>query len=372
MKLAEELFNKLLASAGLEQNGSRPWDPQIRDKRMYRRVLTQGSLGLGESYMDGWWDCPALDEFFTRVLRSRTDHKVVGGSMLQILAASRLMNMQSRLRSQVVAKTHYDIGNDLYSEMLGSSMMYSCGYWRHAGNLNEAQEAKLELIAGKLELRKSQRVLDIGCGWGTACKYFAERHGVQVVGLTLSTEQAAMARQLCNGYPVEILQKDYRDFDPQRKFDAVYSIGMFEHVGYKNYRAFMRKVSSLLAPEGRFLLHTIGGNASVTHTDPWINRYIFPHGMLPSIQQIGKAIERLFVMEDWHNFGLDYDRTLMEWLLRFEAAWEMLSQNYDERFFRMWRYYLCMCAGSFRARRNQLWQVLLVPNGLQERAPACR
>ncbi len=372
MKFAEGIFGKLLASAGIEENGSQPWDLQIHDKRLYRRVLTQGSLGLGESYMDGWWDCAALDEFFARVLRARVDRKIFGSHKLRALAVSRIMNMQSRLHSKVVARTHYDIGNDLYSKMLDSSMMYSCGYWRHASNLNEAQEAKLELIAGKLELRKGQRVLDIGCGWGTACKYFAERHGVRVVGLTLSTEQAAMARQLCDGHPVEILQQDYRDFDPREKFDAVYSIGMFEHVGYKNYRTFMCKVSNLLEPDGRFLLHTIGGNISVTHTDPWINRYIFPYGMLPSIQQVGKAIEWLFVMEDWHNFGPDYDRTLMEWLLRFEAAWETLSQNYDERFFRMWCYYLCSCAGAFRARRNQLWQILLVPKGLQERVPAVR
>ena len=372
MSVARTWALKILASAGIEENGSQPWDLQVHDPRLYWRILTQGSLGLGESYMDGWWDCEALDEFFARVLRLGLDQRVTGLSQIKIRELSKLLNMQNRIRSRRVARQHYDVGNDLYGEMLDQRMMYSCGYWRRAETLDEAQVAKLELIACKLALQPDARILDIGCGWGGACRFFAERYGVEVIGVTLSGEQAKFAREHCAGQAVQILQQDYRDLPPGETFDAVYSIGMFEHVGYKNYRTFMRKVCEFLPSEGRFLLHTIGRNTTETSTDPWINRYIFPHGMTPSIRQIGQSIEDLFVMEDWHGFGQDYDRTLMAWRANFEGAWESLRDRYDERFFRMWRYYLSCCAGSFRARQNQLWQILLVKDGLKGDPPVCR
>lgn len=362
----------ILDLAGIKENGPQPWDIEVHDPRLYWRVLMQGSLGLGESYMDGWWDCKALDEFFARVLGIGLEHRLSGLNKAKIRGLSRLLNMQNRSRSKQVARQHYDVGNDLYGEMLDQRMMYSCGYWRRAETLDEAQEAKLELIACKLDLRPNTRVLDIGCGWGGACRFFAERYGVEAVGVTLSTEQARFAQEYCAGHAVEIRQQDYRDLPPDETFDAVYSIGMFEHVGYKNYPAFMHKVYELLPLGGRFLLHTIGRNTSGISTDPWINRYIFPHGMVPSIRQLGQAIEHLFVMEDWHSFGRDYDRTLMAWQANFESAWDSLCDRYDERFFRMWRYYLSCCAGSFRARQNQLWQILLVKGGLEEDPPVCR
>ena len=363
---------KILASAGIQVDGPQPWDIQIHNPNFYWRVLTQGSLGLGESYMDKWWDCMALDEFFARVLNLELDRRVPGMNTFVIMGLAKLLNMQNRARAVRVAQEHYDVGNDLYSKMLDNSMMYSCGYWRRAKTLEEAQEAKLELIACKLGLQDKERILDIGCGWGGACRFFAERYGVEVVGLTLSGEQAKFAQEHCAGHSVTILEQDYRDFPASETFDAIYSIGMFEHVGYKNYRTFMSKVNELLEPQGQFLLHTIGRNDTAVTTDPWVNRYIFPHGMMPSIQQIGQSIEDLFVMEDWHSFGQDYDRTLMAWQFNFEAAWDSLRESYDERFFRMWRYYLSCCAGSFRARQSQLWQILLVKEGLREVPPVCR
>ena len=372
MSVARKWALKILATAGIEENGPQPWDIQVHNPNLYWRILTQGSLGLGESYMDGWWDCEALDEFFARVLGSGLDYQVTGLNKIMVRGLSRLLNMQNRARSKQVARQHYDVGNDLYSKMLGQTMMYSCGYWRRAETLDEAQEAKLELIACKLELQPNTRILDIGCGWGGACRFFAERYGVEVTGVTLSGEQASLAREHCEGHAVQILQQDYRDLPSSETFDAIYSIGMFEHVGYKNYRTFMCKAHELLPSGGRFLLHTIGRNDTEVSTDPWINRYIFPHGMVPSIRQIGQSIEHLFVMEDWHAFGRDYDRTLMAWRTNFESAWESLRERYDERFFRMWRYYLSCCAGSFRARQNQLWQILLVKDGLKADPPVCR
>ncbi len=362
---AESLYRKfsdLLALAGITINGPHPWDIQVHDDRLYGRVLAGGSLALGEAYMDRWWDCPRLDEFFARVLRARLDTRVQARSWLWAALKARLLNMQSPERSRSHIRRHYDLGNHLYRRMLDKRMIYSCGYWDGARNLDEAQENKLELTARKLGLRPDMRVLDIGCGWGGAARYMAERYGVEVVGITLSPRQAELAREVCAGLPVEIRLQDYRELSGT--YDRVFSIGMFEHVGYRNHCTFMRIAREVLAPGGLFLLHTIGGNTSVRRTDAWIDRYIFPGSMLPSAANITSAAEGCFVLEDWHGFGPDYDRTLMQWHANFNAHWEELKQDYDERFRRMWNYYLLSCAGSFRARKNQVWQVVLSAEGV--------
>ena len=357
----------LLAAADVRIDGARPWDLQLHDPRFHARVLAQGSLGLGESYMDGWWDSASLDGLLCRLLRAGVDRRVHGlGSLLDGLRA-RLLNLQAARRSYAVGERHYDLGNELYHAMLGRRMVYSCAYWREAGDLDTAQEAKLDLVCRKLGLQPGMRVLDIGCGWGEALRFAAERHGVSGVGVTVSREQAAYARDLCAGLPVEIRLQDYRALDGGAladRFDRVFSIGMFEHVGVRNYRTFFELVRRCLAPDGLFLLHTIGGNVSVRHTDPWIARYIFPNSMLPSAAQIAQAVEGRFVIEDWHGFGADYDRTLQAWRANIEGAWTALPTRYDERFRRMWRFYLSAAMASFRARRNQLWQLVLSPHGI--------
>jgi cyclopropane-fatty-acyl-phospholipid synthase len=169
---------------------------------------------------------------------------------------------------------------------------------------------------------------------------------------------------------VTVRLADYRDVDG--KFDRIFSLGMFEHVGARNYRTYFRKVRELLAPDGLFLLHTIGSNVSANVTDPWIERYIFPNSMLPSMAQITRALEQRWLIEDWHSFGADYDRTLMAWLGRFDAGWPALAARYGERFRRMWRYYLSVSAASFRVRRNQLWQFVLSPSGIPGGYPEIR
>jgi len=351
--------------AGIEVGGNNPWDISVHNEDFYSRVMTWGSLGLGESYMDGWWDCEQLDEFFYRVLRTDIESQVKQNwRLLANVVWARLFNMQSRKRAFQIGERHYDTGNDLFMKMLDKRMTYSCGYWENAESLDEAQEHKLELICRKLGLQSGMKLLDIGCGWGSLAGYAAEKYRVEVVGVTVSGEQVELARTLCKNLPVEIRLQDYRDVD--EKFDRIVSVGMIEHVGYKNYRTFMELTHRCLNDGGLFLLHTIGGNQSRTSVDPWINRYIFPNGMLPSIKQLGKAIEGLFVMEDWHSFGADYDKTLMAWYGNFEKSWSELKANYDERFHRMWRYYILSCAGSFRARKNQLWQIVLSKDGVPE------
>ena len=363
---SKALIATLLETADVEIGGSRPWDLQVHDERLYDRIVSYGTLGFGEAYMDGWWDAQAIDQLIYRVLKHDLRAQMrVDLATIASVARSRLINLQRR-RAFEVGEKHYDIGNELYAAMLDKRMVYSCGYWRDADNLDAAQEAKLDLICRKAGLEEGMRILDIGSGWGGFLRFAAERYGVSGIGLTVSKEQAEYANANRGNLPIETQLRDYLAMEG--KFDRIISIGMFEHVGVKNYRAYMEKVRELLAPDGLFVLHTIGGGLSQTHGDPWADKYIFPNGMLPSPKQLGEAIEGLFVMEDWHNFGAYYDPTLMAWLHNFEAAWPRLSSahadKYDERFRRMWRYYLTSFAGAFRARVLQLWQVVLSPQGV--------
>jgi cyclopropane-fatty-acyl-phospholipid synthase len=329
---------------------------------MPRRVLRGGSLAVGESYMDGWWDCERLDEMLSRVLSSQLDGRLPASRGAWQVIRDLLLNPQGPARAFVVGRRHYDIGDDLYERMLDPRMIYSCAYWRSAATLAEAQEHKLDLVCRKLGLEPDMRVLDIGCGWGGAARFAAERYGVAVTGITVSGNQAATARERCRGLPVEVRLEDYRALTG--RYDRIWSLGMFEHVGVRNYRAYLRKVRELLAPDGLFLLHTIGSNVSVRATDPWVEKYIFPNSMLPSMAQIARASEGLWVVEDWHGFGVDYDRTLMSWSANFDAHWHEIAPRYGERFRRMWHYWLMSSAAAFRSRSAQLWQVVLSPRGV--------
>ncbi len=366
---AKTVTEQLLREAGITINGSAPWDVRIHNEKTYKRWLSETALGLGESYMDGWWDSDSLDEFFNRLLRANLHTKVKSSlkTALYILS-TRLFNRQTKAKSKQVGRKHYDIGNDLFQLMLDKRMVYSSGYWKNAESLDEAQEAKLEMICKKLELKPGMSVLDIGCGWGSFAQYAAERYGVNVLGISISKNQVELARNRCKGLPVEIKFMDYRDV--HGSFDAVVSIGFFEHVGYKNYRTYMKVVDRCLKKEGISLIHTIGNNTSTTFTNEWTDKYIFPNGMLPSLAQIAKAAEGIFVIEDVHNFGPDYDTTLMAWHRNFEKAWPKLKTHYDERFYRMWRYFLLSSAGGFRARYQQLWQIVLTKTG--RKMPECR
>jgi len=357
----ESFITELLKKADIKINGSRPWDIQVHDNALYLRVLTHGSLGLGEAYMDGWWDCEQLDEFIYRIRRHELQKYIhVDFAMAWSYIRGRLSNFQ-KTRAFEVGQRHYDIGNDLYEVMLDKRMTYSCGYWKDAQTLDDAQEAKLDLICRKISLDAGQNILDVGSGWGSFLKFAAERYGVEGLGVTVSKEQAAYANEMRHGLPIETRLQDYLTLEG--KFDHVVSVGMFEHVGYKNYRTYMQKIHTLLKDDGYFLLHTIGGNKSASSGDAWSEKHIFPNGMLPSIKQIGAAVEGLFVMEDWHNFGADYDKTLLAWFKNFDAGWDSLKGSYDERFYRMWKFYLLAFAGSFRSRHFQLWQVVLSKNG---------
>ncbi|WP_266160657.1 cyclopropane fatty acyl phospholipid synthase [Dyella silvatica] len=352
----------LLELAGIALGGQGPTDLKVHDDRLYARVFAHGSLGLGEAYMDGWWDADDLPGLFTRLLEAHLDRELKTLDTLIAHLKARFINLQRGEHAFEIGRTHYDLGNDLFQAMLGRRMVYSCGYWAQADNLDDAQLAKLDLICRKLKLKPGQRVLDIGCGWGEALKYAAERYGVIGVGVTVSAEQAAYARTLCEGLPIDIRLQDYHELDEH--FDAIFSIGMFEHVGPLNYRSYFEMARRCLRDDGLFLLHSIGSNGPPSRPDPWIEKYIFPNSVIPAASQVTEALQGLFVVEDWHNFGADYDRTLTAWQSNFDAAWPSLSANYEPRFRRIWHFYLAVSAAVFRSRRDQLWQLTLSPNGV--------
>lgn len=360
---AERFLTSLLSEADIQMNGNRPFDIQVKDDRFFERVIRDGALGAGESYMDGWWEAEQLDETFNKILRARLDEKLKGASFKTKwhLLRSRLFNLQNIKRSRQVAEQHYDLGNDFYEDMLGPTMNYTCAFWKEGNDLDQAQRNKMEMVCQKLELKPGMKILELGCGWGAFAKYAAENYGVEVTAYNISTQQVEYARKINQGLPVNIIQDDYRK--AAGEYDRVLSIGIMEHVGYKNYRHYMELVNRTLKDDGIAFVHTIGNNVSGTTANAWTTKYIFPNGMLPSIAQLSKAMEGLFVIEDIQNIGPHYDPTLMAWYHNFEQSWPKYQERYGDRFYRMWRYYLLSSAGGFRSRQTQLWQIVFTKPG---------
>lgn len=363
------MLQKVLSEIGVTINGNKPYDIKIHDNRVYTEILKKQNIGAGESYMNGWWDCDQLDELFYRVCRHKLYDKLNSSLTANYLYfRNSFINQQSRSKSETVAKVHYNLGNKLYERMLGKSMAYTCGYWKDARNLDEAEFAKYELVCKKLYLKPGEKVLELGCGWGGLAKYMAEKYSCEVVACDIGKEPAGYAKNLCKDLPVKIYQCDYRDvgiYNPNaEKFDKIVSVGVLEHVGYKNYATFLDISRRFIKDDGIFLLHSIGGNKTLNYCDPWIDKYIFPHGHLPSLKQLGDAFENRFIVEDLQNFGAYYDKTLLAWYDNLNANWDELKSDYNERFYRMMKYYLLSCAGAFRARDMELWQFALTPQGM--------
>ena len=366
------LIRKLTDRADVGFQGERPWDLQVHNPRLYGDLLRRGSLALGEGYVNGDWDCEALDVLFTRLLSQPACRQVAMGSqpMARLLGqaqqlAERWVNWQSRSRAHMVGQKHYDIDDRVYGAMLDSRRLYSCGYWQDAADLETAQLHKLQRICQKLELSPGQRLLDLGCGWGGLAVHAARQHGVEVVGITVSARQASYCREHCGELPIQVLLCDYRSdlVKQQGLFDRVVSVGMFEHVGRRNDRAYFEVINAQLVADGLALIQTIGSHDTNRALDPWINTYIFPNGRLPSAQQLCHGFEPWFLLEDWENFGMDYDITLLAWWRNFERAWPHLTGELGDQFFRLWKYYLLSCAGFFRSGQGQLWQVVLSKKG---------
>jgi len=365
---AEKTITALFCEADIAINGDRPCDIRVNDARFYRRVMADGTLGFGESYMEGWWDCDDLEELCFRAIQSGIENKIRPslGAIVE-MALSILLNLQTKSRSRMLCQRHYDLGNDFFGAMLDPSMQYSCAYFNGTTDLATAQKLKMELICKKLGLQPGMRLLDIGCGWGGLARYAAENHGCEVVGITLSEQQKIYAEIHSVGLPVEIRLQDYRDIN--EKFDAIASVGMLEHVGPKNYRRYMQIARKCLKDDGLFLCHTITGNEPGKTCDKWISRYIFENSALPSAAQVLQAAEGIFVEEDMHNLGPFYVPTLRAWESGFMKSREEFRIQYGEKFVRMWRLYLLSCSGAFRARSLQVFQFLFSINGVKLARP---
>ncbi|PSU80706.1 cyclopropane fatty acyl phospholipid synthase [Photobacterium phosphoreum] len=367
----KELFRDLLKQADIEINGTRPWDIIVNDDKLFDNILLDGTIAFGEGYMTRLWDCERIDILISKLLRSNIEDKLTGIDKIKFATNYSVTKLKSFINPQAVNRVkedvpfHYDIGNDLFVNMLDERMAYTCAYWKDAKTLDQAQEHKMDLICRKLNLQPGMRLLDIGCGWASFMNYAAAKYGVICDGLTLSEEQMALGQQIANKkkLPVNIILQDYREFTPEQPYDRVVSIGMIEHVGPSNYDEYFKCVNHFLADNGMFLLHTIGSPTSKNGTDPWINKYIFPNGVIPSLSQLSSSVENQFNIEDVHNFGPDYDLTLMAWCEKFEKNWFKIYKNYDATFYRMWRFYLLSCAGAFRCRDISLWQIALTKIG---------
>lgn len=362
-----KLFEGLLKVADIQLDGKRPWDMKINDEKVFDKVIANGSLGLGEAYMEGMWECESIDDMISHALKAQIDKKISKKQKLKLGGEKikQIINPQNILRVKKDVPFHYDIGNDIFEGMLDKYMTYTCGYFKDTENLDQAQIDKLDLVCKKIGLKPGMKVLDIGCGWGSFMKYATEHYGVICDGLTLSKEQKKLGEIKCKGLEVNFILKDYREFKPVEKYDRVVSIGMIEHVGPMNYKKYFDCADSFLKKDGIFLLHTIGGVHSLNSSegDPWIKKYIFPNGIIPSISQLGEAFEDKLNLEDLHNIGPDYDKTLMAWYNNFDSNWDHLKEKYDEKFYRMWKYYLLSCAGAFRSRNLNTWQLVLTKIG---------
>lgn len=357
-------LRSIAVAADIRFDGQRPWDLQVHDSQFFGELVRRGSLALGEGYVAGQWDCDQLDELINRLLRVRANQPLsLRGAISAAVERLRdqLINPQSLARAFRVGRQHYDIDHRVYAATLDRRLVYSCGHWQEASSLEEAQLQKLERICRKLQMQPGQRLLDVGCGWGSLAAHAAEHHGVRVTAITVSAAQYLWVREHYGHLPIQVELCDYRSLPGllRGRFERIASVGMFEHVGQRNHPCFFRCMQQLMEADGLLLLHTIGHAGPRGGTDPWIDAYVFPGGRLPSATEVCRASAPHLRLEDWENFGGDYVRTLLAWWQNFQARWPELQGHLGEKFYRFWRYYLLSCAGYFRSGQGQVWQLVM-------------
>jgi cyclopropane-fatty-acyl-phospholipid synthase len=347
----------------------------VSDDSVWYDIITKANLGIAEGYMHGKIDVDPLPLFLSLLndtsigTRRKEKFDVLGMVIGAIEAPTQMMgwlfNLQTKELSSRVTKQHYDAGNDLYEVMLGPSMSYTCAYWKDAENLDQAQEAKFNLIMRKLELQPGMKVADLGMGWGTAAAYMHKHGKVNVTGVSLSEKQVEWAQNNLVKDGLRFIWSDYREHceDPDivGTYDRIYSIGMFEHIGPKNYEPFFKCIKALLKPDGLAVVHTIGEPDFVAASDQFLEKYIFPGAVIPTLPMATKAFEHHFILEDFQNFGHDYSKTLAAWHVNSLKFFRENPNAYSPEFQRMWEYYLKMCEALFELRINQLWHFVLSP-----------
>jgi cyclopropane-fatty-acyl-phospholipid synthase len=339
----------------------------LEDDNAVRRLMANAELALGELYAEGLLrvESDNIDGLLALLLQNLREHGFrtrAAPAGLRLLEAPR-REINGRKRAQRNVAHHYDISNELYRLFLDEDLQYSCAYFETGGEtLEQAQQAKKELIAAKLCLRQGLSVLDIGCGWGGLALHLARAHGALVRGITLSSSQLPVARTRAEaqglGAQTEFVLEDYRE--TRGAFDRIVSVGMFEHVGRGHYDEFFRRIATLLTEDGVALLHTIGRADGPGVTSPWIDRYIFPGGYIPALSEVLPAIERAgLYVTDIEIWRLHYALTLRAWRERFEARIGDVKAMFDERFGRMWRFYLAASEAAFRHGGHEVFQIQL-------------
>jgi cyclopropane-fatty-acyl-phospholipid synthase len=358
----EQIVKNLFKKANIELDK----DIIIHDKSTYRDIIIKGSLGLGESFMKKKWDSPQLDVFIAKILRAGSQSNLILGALIHFRnwVKSSFLNLQNQKYAPDLAETHYNAGNYLFKSFLDSNMIYTCGYFKNTTDLKQAQLNKIKIVGSKLNLQPGESVLDIGCGWGGTARIISETFDVEVTGVTDSVEMVKYANKHNSSEKVQFINSDYRNI--KGKYNKIYNVGFLEAVGPKNYRAFMELVNNLLYDNGVFLTHTIGGMHSVNSGDPWLDKYIFPHGVLPSKDQIKKAISNLFDIRDFEAFGKYYATTLSKWSNNLNKNWHTIQDKFDnpEEFRRMMDFYFQSCKAAFQSKIIDLWQYVFTKPGM--------
>ena len=362
-----ENFKAYMSARGIQVNGPNDWDLQVHDDSWIREIELKGTLAIGDAYVSGLWDCKALDELVCRLFSNMKREMLFPSlQMLTVNLWNRLSNPQAGTRAKKVIDAHYEKYIDVIKYFIGPSLCYSCAWWEHSDNLADAQKAKMDLVCRKLQLAKSDRVLDIGCGYGALANHAAEYYGCHVTGITLSPRQAELATARFPSPLIEFRAMDWQsdEFMQLGEFDKIMSVGMFEHVGRKNYTIFFKRCSHLLRSHGLFLLHTIGRSVKAS-IDLWVDRYIFPGGSLPKLGDLDEVEAQNLILEDLQNIGAHYDMTLCAWQANLDHGQATGELDLDEKDLRFWRYYLLSFAGAFRVRKRlQVWQLLLAKSGV--------
>lgn len=350
----------LLREANIEPNGASPWDPQIKDERFYRTVLLRGSVGLGDAYLNGWWECADISGFILRIIKSGIHLRVPRVDIFLRRLRFGLIDAQNRIRSKRVAELHYDEDPYIFEVMLGSTNSYTCARWKGVITLDAAQQQKMDLLCKKAGLSSGMTVLDIGSGWGGFLAYAAERYQVRGIGLTISKTQLDYARKRYGNLPVEFRLQDYRDF--VGGVDAVVSICVIEHVGSDHYREYFQKVRETLTREdGFFAMQCILACDTQARMDPWTEKHIFPNGILPTLERIENAVEGILHIVDREFFRDDYVRTFSAWYENLVRNKNAIIARCGVRYFRKYEYYLCLYIAGFGSGRIDVGQFVLSP-----------
>lgn len=357
----EKLIKNTFRKAGIKEGE----DIVIHDNSAYKDFVIRGSLGFGESYMFKKWDSPHLDVVIANIIRSGIHESRWFGTLIHagLWIKSTLKNLQNRHYAPLLAETHYNAGNHLFKSFLDPNMIYTCAYFKNTDDLSQAQLNKIKVVGNKLNLKPGEKVLDIGCGWGGTARILAEMFDVEVTGISDASEMVNYANKHNAGDRVKFIKTDYRN--AKGRYNKIYNVGFLEAVGPKNYRRFMQQVYDMLEDDGIFLTHTIMGQKSTNRGDPWLDKYIFPNGVLPSHQQIKRSVKKLFAIRDFESFGHYYEITLDHWRSNLNKNWEPIKAKFDnpDAFKRMMDFYFLSCKAAFHTNLIDLGQYVFTKSG---------